>query len=146
MPSCQVEWRFAQDSWQKLDASSRRSSEMARDWRGLWQAVDCSGRMMMMINIHNDRQWDAALFFYYVIILSIFENLLRMPTLLWSHASLVLCIVMWYQYSHRHRNVETGKLCNWTNPCLRFGMELHNVALRDCLHFERVTTPLLAHR
>jgi hypothetical protein len=32
--------------WQELDASSRRSSEMARDWRGLWPAWDC-GRLMM---------------------------------------------------------------------------------------------------
>jgi hypothetical protein len=28
---------------------SRRSSEMARTWRGLCPAVDCSGRMMMMM-------------------------------------------------------------------------------------------------
>jgi hypothetical protein len=29
----------------------RRSSEMARNWRGLYLAVDCSGLMMMMMNI-----------------------------------------------------------------------------------------------
>jgi hypothetical protein len=29
--------------WQELDASSRRSSEMARNWRDLCPAVDCSG-------------------------------------------------------------------------------------------------------
>jgi hypothetical protein len=41
--------RFAQDGWQELDAFSRRSSEMARDWRGLCPAVDCSRLMMMML-------------------------------------------------------------------------------------------------
>jgi hypothetical protein len=40
--------RFAQDSWQELDASSRRSSEMARDWRGLCPAVDC-GRLIICV-------------------------------------------------------------------------------------------------
>jgi hypothetical protein len=30
-----------------MDASSRRPSEMARSWRGLCPAVDCSGMMMM---------------------------------------------------------------------------------------------------
>jgi hypothetical protein len=34
--------------WQEMDASSRGSSEMARNWRDLCPAVDCSGRMMMM--------------------------------------------------------------------------------------------------
>jgi hypothetical protein len=38
-----------QDGWQELDASSRGSSEMARDWRGQCPAVDYSGLMMMMI-------------------------------------------------------------------------------------------------
>jgi hypothetical protein len=38
-----------QDGWQELDPSIRRSSEMARDWRGLWPAVDCSRLMMMMM-------------------------------------------------------------------------------------------------
>jgi hypothetical protein len=41
-PQARWEWRFAQDGWQELDASSRRLSEMARSWRGL-----C---MMMMMN------------------------------------------------------------------------------------------------
>jgi hypothetical protein len=40
---------FAQDGWQELDASSRRSSEMMRNWRGLCPAVDCSGLMMMLM-------------------------------------------------------------------------------------------------
>jgi hypothetical protein len=39
---------FTQDGLQELDASSR-SSEVARSWRGLCPAVDCSGLMMMMI-------------------------------------------------------------------------------------------------
>jgi hypothetical protein len=30
-----------------LDASSRRSSEMASDWRSLCPAVDCGGLVMM---------------------------------------------------------------------------------------------------
>jgi hypothetical protein len=47
-----VEWRFAQDGWQELDASSRRSSEVARHWRGLCPAVDCSRLMMMMMMTH----------------------------------------------------------------------------------------------
>jgi hypothetical protein len=34
----------------ELDASSRRSSEMARSWRGLCPVVDFSGQMMMMMN------------------------------------------------------------------------------------------------
>jgi hypothetical protein len=33
----------------EMDASSRRSSEMARNWRGLCPAVDCNGLMMMMM-------------------------------------------------------------------------------------------------
>jgi hypothetical protein len=37
-----------QDAWQELDPSSQRSNEMARSWRGLCPAVDCSGLMMMM--------------------------------------------------------------------------------------------------
>jgi hypothetical protein len=37
------------DSWRELDASSRRSREMARSWRGLYSAMDCSGLMMMMM-------------------------------------------------------------------------------------------------
>jgi hypothetical protein len=49
-PSGQVEWRFAQDGWRELDASSRRSSEMVSNWRGLCPAVDCSGLMMMMMD------------------------------------------------------------------------------------------------
>jgi hypothetical protein len=36
-----VEWRFAQNGWQEMDASSRRSSEMVKHWRGLCPAVDC---------------------------------------------------------------------------------------------------------
>jgi hypothetical protein len=43
-----VEWRFTQDGWWELDASSRRSSEMASNWRRLCPAVGCSGLMMMM--------------------------------------------------------------------------------------------------
>jgi hypothetical protein len=35
---------------EELDASSRRSSEMARNWRGLCPSVDCRGLMMMMKN------------------------------------------------------------------------------------------------
>jgi hypothetical protein len=50
--SGQVECRFAQDGCRELDASSRRTSEMARDWRGLCPAVDCS-RLMMMIMMMN---------------------------------------------------------------------------------------------
>jgi hypothetical protein len=37
--------------WQELDASSPRSSEMARDMRGLCPAMDYSGLMMMMMII-----------------------------------------------------------------------------------------------
>jgi hypothetical protein len=33
----------------ELEASSRRSSEMARNWRGICPAVDCSGLVMMMM-------------------------------------------------------------------------------------------------
>jgi hypothetical protein len=32
-----------QEGWQELDASSRRSNKMARNWRDLCPAVDCSG-------------------------------------------------------------------------------------------------------
>jgi hypothetical protein len=38
-----------QDGWQELDASSRRSRVMARSWRGLCPAMDCSGLMTMMM-------------------------------------------------------------------------------------------------
>jgi hypothetical protein len=48
MPSGQVQWRFARDGWQELDASGRRASEIARNWRGFCPAVDCTGLMMMM--------------------------------------------------------------------------------------------------
>jgi hypothetical protein len=33
----------------ELDASTRRSSEMARDWKGLCPTVDCGRLMIMMI-------------------------------------------------------------------------------------------------
>jgi hypothetical protein len=33
----------------ELDASSRRSSEMASIWRSLYPVVDCSGLMLMMM-------------------------------------------------------------------------------------------------
>jgi hypothetical protein len=36
------------DGWQELDASSRRSNKMAKNWRDLCPAVECSGLMMMM--------------------------------------------------------------------------------------------------
>jgi hypothetical protein len=47
----QMEWQFAQDGWQELDASSRRSSEMARHWRCLCPAVECNRLMMIVIMI-----------------------------------------------------------------------------------------------
>jgi hypothetical protein len=39
---------------QKLDASSRRSSEMARSWRALCPAVDYSELMMMMMRFRSE--------------------------------------------------------------------------------------------
>jgi hypothetical protein len=35
--------------WQELDASSRRSSEMAKSRRGVCPAVDCSALMMIIM-------------------------------------------------------------------------------------------------
>jgi hypothetical protein len=40
---------IAQDGWQELNVSSRKSSEMARNWRALRPAVDCSELMIMMM-------------------------------------------------------------------------------------------------
>jgi hypothetical protein len=46
-----------QDGWQELDASSRRSSEMVKSWRGLCPAMDCSGLMMMKLIKENCLSW-----------------------------------------------------------------------------------------
>jgi hypothetical protein len=44
-----VECQFAQNGWQELYVSSRRASKMARNWRGLGPAEECSGLKMMMM-------------------------------------------------------------------------------------------------
>jgi hypothetical protein len=49
-------------------SSSQRSSEMARNWRGLCPAVHCSGLMMMMmvkIN-YNYNLFCAKVFLFYI--------------------------------------------------------------------------------
>jgi uncharacterized protein YfbU (UPF0304 family) len=40
-----------QDGWRELDATSRRLSKVASNWRGLCPAVDCGRLMMMMMMI-----------------------------------------------------------------------------------------------
>jgi hypothetical protein len=48
---CHISYKKHTYIHQELDASSRKSSEMARDWRALCPAVDC-GRLMMMIHTY----------------------------------------------------------------------------------------------
>jgi hypothetical protein len=60
-PQARLKWRFAQDGWQELDASSRRPSEMARSWRGLCRAVDCNQKIQKVYFVYNNKLihiWD----------------------------------------------------------------------------------------